>query len=269
MHTTQLRISLVIPAYNEERYLSGCLDSVAAQTEMPFEVIVVDNNSTDNTVKIAKSYPFVRVVKAREQGRVHARDAGFNAAKGDVIARVDADSRLASNWIGYVRLLFSHNQRVMAATGDAKFYDTPMPGMVNFYHRLVYYGAQTRIAGTPILWGANMAVRKKAWLQVRDLCAKTDYLDEDIDLALRLRAQHLPIFYDHNMIVQASLMRGDLSPGSVIKYMATWPRNYKGLPFRAFRIRLLTWSCLLTMLPISIAWTTLSRLGLVRLPAHH
>src|SRR5687767_1835934 len=96
---TRLRVSLVIPAYNEESHLRACLDAVAAQTVRPFEVIVVDNNSTDTTVAIARSYSFVAVMHESQQGIVYARNAGFNAARGDIIARIDADTHLSPNWI--------------------------------------------------------------------------------------------------------------------------------------------------------------------------
>ncbi|MEJ0073689.1 MAG: glycosyltransferase family A protein [Candidatus Saccharibacteria bacterium] len=66
----RIRISIIIPCFNEERYLARCLDSVAAQAERFFEVLVVDNNCTDGTVAIAKKYKFVRVIREKTQGRV-------------------------------------------------------------------------------------------------------------------------------------------------------------------------------------------------------
>ena len=56
----KLTLSIVIPVFNEQRYIKACLDSIAAQTVKPDEVIVVDNNSTDKTVQIAKKYKFDR-----------------------------------------------------------------------------------------------------------------------------------------------------------------------------------------------------------------
>jgi len=55
-------ISIIIPAYNEERYLGRCLDAIAAQSVRPYEVIVVDNNSSDDTAKVAQRYPFVTLL---------------------------------------------------------------------------------------------------------------------------------------------------------------------------------------------------------------
>ena len=71
-----MRLSVVIPAFNEELVLRRCLDSLAVQqTSYPYEVIVVDNNSSDATAAIAGSYPFVRVVHERRRGVAPARQA--------------------------------------------------------------------------------------------------------------------------------------------------------------------------------------------------
>ncbi len=103
---TPLSLSLVIPAYNEERHLAACLDAVSRQAVMPSEVIVVDNNSTDRTAEIARSYPFVRVVQEPRQGIVFARNAGFDAARGDIIGRIDADTIIPSDWTKHVLAFF-------------------------------------------------------------------------------------------------------------------------------------------------------------------
>ena len=72
-----LTISVVIPAWNEEKYIEEALDLIAKQTIQPLEVIVVDNNSVDNTVAIAKRKG-ARVIKEARQGITPARNAGFN-----------------------------------------------------------------------------------------------------------------------------------------------------------------------------------------------
>lgn len=98
-----MKITLVIPVYNEEQYIAGCLDSIAKQKIRPDEVIVVDNNCTDNTLLIVKKYPFVQVKHEEKQGMIAARNAGFNAASHEIIARCDADTQLPTNWIKFKR----------------------------------------------------------------------------------------------------------------------------------------------------------------------
>ena len=94
-----MKISIVIPVYNEAEHLADCLNSIARQTTAPHEVIVVDNNSSDSSLAVALSFDFVSVITEPRQGVVHARNTGFNAAKGDLIGRIDADTVLPADWV--------------------------------------------------------------------------------------------------------------------------------------------------------------------------
>ena len=99
-------ISFIIPAKNEEGYIAACLASIVAQeTSEPFEVIVVDNSSTDNTVKLVQqNYPKVSIINEDKPGTSAARHKGFLEAKGDWLVFLDADVRLPNrNWLKSVR----------------------------------------------------------------------------------------------------------------------------------------------------------------------
>src|SRR5690242_21447224 len=92
-------LSLVIPAYNEQENVPTLLDRVSAalaQTGRPFEVVIVDDGSTDETPRLLAEgmtrYPWLRVLRmARNGGQSAAFEAGFEAARGQVIATIDAD----------------------------------------------------------------------------------------------------------------------------------------------------------------------------------
>ena len=92
-------LSLVIPAYNEQENIPTLLQRVAAalaQTGRPFEVVIVDDGSTDDTPRLLaegmRQYPWLRVLRmARNGGQSAAFEAGFDAARGEVIATIDAD----------------------------------------------------------------------------------------------------------------------------------------------------------------------------------
>src|SRR5688572_18255306 len=114
-------VSIVIPAFNEESHLRECLESIARQTVQPFEVIVVDNNSTDATAIIAGSFPFATLITEKRQGVMYARDCGFDAACGEIIGRLDADSVIAANWVETVQKLFAADQDLSAATGTVQY----------------------------------------------------------------------------------------------------------------------------------------------------
>ncbi len=86
------RVSVVIPALNMEAYLGECLESVFTQTYSRYEVIVVDDGSTDQTAEVALQYgPRVRLIRQAHRGTAAARNAGVRAARGDLVAFLDAD----------------------------------------------------------------------------------------------------------------------------------------------------------------------------------
>jgi glycosyltransferase involved in cell wall biosynthesis len=89
------KISIVIPAYNAERYIGEALESVFAQTMAPYEIIVVDDGSTDRTAEIVRSFDKeVHYIKQQNQGVSVARNTGIQAATGDWIALLDSDDLL-------------------------------------------------------------------------------------------------------------------------------------------------------------------------------
>ena len=100
-----LRVSVVIPVYNEEAYIGACLESLMKQNVKPDEIIVIDNNSTDNSVAIAQKYP-VRIIHEKIQGMTPARNRGFNEARYAIIARTDADTILPVTWIKRIKKNF-------------------------------------------------------------------------------------------------------------------------------------------------------------------
>ena len=86
-----LSVSVVIPAYNAARFLLETLESVRRQSRQPLEVLVVDDGSTDDTARIARDVPGVRVVRQANAGVSAARNRGIEEARGSLIAFLDAD----------------------------------------------------------------------------------------------------------------------------------------------------------------------------------
>ena len=92
--TAQARVSVVIPCYNQAHFLSESIHSVLAQTHLAWQIIVVDDGSTDNTATVAERFPEVRCIRQRNQGLSAARNAGLRASTGDFLVFLDADDRL-------------------------------------------------------------------------------------------------------------------------------------------------------------------------------
>lgn len=199
-----LKLSVIIPVYNEERHIEACLEGVVAQIEAPYEVIVVDNNCTDNTISLARKYKFVRVVKERKQGLIAARNRGFNAAKGDILCRIDADAVLVPDWTRRVRSAFASDKGLSGATGLAL--TRVIPRVPYFRTRLYAWGYFWAVCGfyrTQVLWGANMAVRRSAWQKVRaEVCLDDRAVHEDQDVALHILAAGGKIQLVHRMDIR-------------------------------------------------------------------
>jgi len=83
-------ISVVIPTYNEEKDIKGCLESLRKQSFKDFEIIVVDDGSTDKTTEIVKKYK-VKLIKGEHKGPGFSRNIGAREAKGEILIFIDAD----------------------------------------------------------------------------------------------------------------------------------------------------------------------------------
>ena len=221
-----LSLSIIIPVYNEQDYLRHCLLAIAEQTIKPDEVIVVDNNSTDKTLDIAKSFPFVRIMSAKEQGVVYARDKGFDASRSEIIARIDADTHLPPHWVKSVKRLFS-DPTVAAVSGPVSYFDMPRPKTNYWIDHQVRIRLYQRSPYAPFLFGTNMAIRRTVWEEVRSkVCHRVD-VHEDLDLAIHLMQNGHKILYSKSILAATSSRRWDDKPAEFHSYMKTYRNSYK------------------------------------------
>src|SRR4030042_2714912 len=116
-------VSVGIPAYNEEAYLLSCLESIKNQDyAAEYEVIVVDNASTDNTAQIARDWG-ARVVYESKQSPACARQKGAEVATGKIIAFIDADTRAPTHWLSTIVGRFLCEPEVGSLLGPAALSD--------------------------------------------------------------------------------------------------------------------------------------------------
>lgn len=220
-----LTLTLVIPVFNEEGYLRLCLNSVAAQTVLPDQVIVIDNNSTDGSFKIARQFPFVDLINESKQGVLQARNKGFNAAKGQIIARIDADTLLPPRWVEAVKSSFA-NPKVAAVTGPVDYYDMPFPTRNHHPDHLMRSSIYNWSPKSPFLFGSNMAIRRSSWQSVKDKLCIDEHLHEDLDLAVHLYKTKQKILYTKNLLAGASGRRYNDSPAKFYNYMKIYRQTY-------------------------------------------
>jgi glycosyltransferase involved in cell wall biosynthesis len=190
-----MKLSIVIPAYNEEAYIADCLESVLKEVRsasIETEVIVVNNASTDRTKEIALSYPGVIVVDEPKKGLTMARQAGFEASTGDLIANIDADTLMPPGWISKVQKEFSMNKNLAALSGPYIYYDRSraLNIIVWFYyflgyllhlvnHRILRIGA--------MLQGGNFILKRIHLEKIGGFDTSIEFYGEDTDIARRIQ----------------------------------------------------------------------------------
>jgi len=225
---TKPRVSLVLPAYNEAAHLRACLDAIFAQTVRPHEVIVVDNNSTDETAAIARSYAGVRVLSEKRQGVVYARNRGFDAARGDIIGRIDADTIIEPTWVASLLRVFQEDENLAAASGRMHYYDVALSGLVDacdgYFRRAL--ARQLEQQDLVFLQGANMGMRRTSWRHVREHVCGSGGFHEDFDLAIHLQELGLEVRYDDRLRAGISARRTDVGFLSFLNYVHMSPHTY-------------------------------------------
>ena len=228
MKLATMKISIVIPVYNEAAHLTACLKAIADQSLAAYEVIVVDNNSTDNSRLVAERFSFVRVMSEPKQGRVHARNRGFDAARGDVIARIDGDTLLPSDWLQQIATFYIHpNHLGQAFTGGASFYNVRLPRAVSWLYNFLAFDFNRLLIGHATLWGSNMAITQAQWQVVRDKTCDLSGMHEDLDLAMHLHGGGYGIHYERSLKVGAHLRRVRSNRHELWDYLQWWPRTLR------------------------------------------
>jgi glycosyltransferase involved in cell wall biosynthesis len=190
---SDLRFSVVIPAYNEAGFIGDCLRSLVGQDfGGGYEVIVVDNNSTDDTAAIARSYG-VAVVYEEHPGVCRARQRGTQAALGEIVVSSDADTRFDSGWLSRIDEVFTTDASVVAVAGPCRYVNGPWWGRA--YARALFQMVSLTSRATGRVWyvtATNIAFRKSAWTGYDQTATQGG---DELDLLRQLRA-HGKVTFD-------------------------------------------------------------------------
>jgi glycosyltransferase involved in cell wall biosynthesis len=185
-------VTVVIPVRDDAALLRRCLEALARQTWAPDEVIVADDGSHDGSAAVAAEHA-ATVVWGPPRGIASAAAAGYDLARGEIIARLDADSLPPDDWLEHLLPPLVRDPSLGAVTGDARFLDgSPQ---VRRFGAAAYLSAYRAVLlptlGHMPLFGSNMAMRREAWSRVSaEVHRDDDLLHDDLDLSFHLGRTH-------------------------------------------------------------------------------
>lgn len=245
-------ISIVIPTYNQARFLLDCIDRAKNQTYQPVEVIVVNNASTDDTQKVLDSAIGVQVIHSQEnKGPSYARNLGSQAATGTYIVYVDGDDRLDLDCLEHKIELIEGDDETGMVVGGLRIIDES--GKVKRVDPLVEDSKLTEISFEMAVDEMNcptcgLLVRKAALDEIGGW-DESLWIAEDSDLLIRMSAKYI-VKIDHEVKADYRQAGPSLSrnPGLMFdsytnmlrknRHLAPDPKRYDQIADNAFRERM-------------------------------
>jgi len=216
------KISVVIPTYQEEKYIESTLKSLRNQDYAGrYEIIVADGNSKDGTVKVARKYAD-KVVIVKRRGVSAGRNEGAKAAEGEILVFVDADTTVLNNFLRTVDEAFK-NRKVIAASSPVmpeRYRLKELMGCLLFNELMLKASLHLKFH---VLIGNSTAVRKSAFEKVKGFDERLNCL-EDMDFAERLSKLGGVFVFMENTMVFTSVRR--VAKWGVLRQLRAWPFGY-------------------------------------------
>jgi len=229
-------ISVVIPVLDDAELLERCLRALAEQDRPADEIVVVDNGSTDGSADVARAAGARLVVEPR-RGIASASATGFDSARGDLLARLDADSVPPTDWLQRLEQHFDGDSHIDAVTGTADFLDAGP--VTSWFGRVAYLGwyfwAMGLLLGHPPLFGSNFGMRATAWRRMRGTFHRgSRSVHDDLDLSFQVRPG-MTVVFDPALGMQISARPFDSVPSMLLRSwrgIATLAINWPGWMYR-------------------------------------
>ncbi|HEV2139354.1 MAG TPA: glycosyltransferase [Nitrososphaerales archaeon] len=237
-----LKISVIVPAFNEEKSIASTIVSLLALDYGNYEIVLVDDGSTDRTLEISRVYegPILKVIHQENKGKAEALNTGIRAASGSVVLTVDADTRLNSGSLGVLADRFSSNPALGGLAGNVKV--DKAKGLLQRLQEVEYTTSigltrkgQSMLASVMIVPGPIAAFRRDAVEKVRYF--SPDTFAEDFDITLAILKERYRVEYEDRAIAYTIAPRG---VEDLLKQRRRWYRGmiqvlakYQGMLFRS------------------------------------
>ena len=211
MKANDITISVVVPLYNKERAVVDTIHSVLNQTIVPYELIIVDDGSTDNSLNVARKRiselenERVRIIHQENAGVSAARNKGILEAKGEYIAFLDADDLWDKEYLAeQVKLIYDFPDAAMwginfAETNNGQLVRKLATGLPEGYRGYVDNYFQIKGRHSDLFCSSSVVIRKDVFDKVGLFDERIKYA-EDTDMWWRIIATHKVAFYDRYMV---------------------------------------------------------------------
>ncbi|MCX9011070.1 MAG: glycosyltransferase [Candidatus Methanoperedens sp.] len=222
------QISIIIPAYNEEITISSCIESMLHLNYPCYEIIVIDDGSSDNTFSEASKFvdKGVKVIRQENTGKPGAINTGIRRASGEIVITVDADSKLHPDALTWISRRFSRNHRLGAVAGNVKI-EKPR-GMLKVLQSLEYTTAinlgrksQSLLHCVMIVPGAIAALKTSVLHEVGYF--PLDTFAEDFDITMKILQAGYHVEYESRAIAFTQ------APESIEDLLKQRRRWYRGM----------------------------------------
>ncbi|MDD5195803.1 MAG: glycosyltransferase family 2 protein [Candidatus Omnitrophica bacterium] len=207
-----MRFSIIIPAYNAQNTLRACLEAVFSSSTCDFEVIAVDDGSTDQSLAIAKNYSCRIIPSPQNQGPAHSRNTGVAVSAGEILVFIDSDVLIKNDTLSIIDKSFQDNKDLAALTGMLSK-ECPINNFSSQYKNLyMHYIFNKCPESIDFLYGSIIAIKKEHFLPFDETFRITD----DTELGQRYNKLNKKIILNHELEVThlkhynlASLIRND------------------------------------------------------------
>ncbi len=235
------RISVIVPSFNEEKSVAATAESLLAQDYDNYEVVLVDDGSTDKTLQIARGYEDrgLKVVHQENMGKAEALNAGIRAASGSIVLTVDADTRLSRGALKALSDRFASEPKLGALAGNVKV--DKAESLLQRLQDLEYATGigltrkgQSMLSSVMIVPGPIAAFRREAIERVSYFSPET--FAEDFDITLAILKEGYRVQYEDRAIAYTLAPRGI---EDLLKQRRRWYRGmiqvlakHQGMAFR-------------------------------------
>lgn len=219
------KISIIVPAFNEGKTIKNCVESLHVLDYPNFEIIVIDDGSSDKTFEIAKKCDYAKVYRQENQGKPIALNNGISHSSGEIILTVDADTELDKNALRTIARRFVVNNKLGAVAGNVKVKKEPT--ILNTIQSAEYSTGinlirkgQSVLGSVMIVPGPIAGLRKETIEKVGFF--SDDTFAEDFDITVKILKEGYEIEYE-----EASLAYTDAPKNTedLIKQRRRWYRG--------------------------------------------